>query len=147
MRAMSVSVRQYANGVNKGTLSANVAKVEAKEKELAAAKAAAKVLRIPTASLPHSHHSSAYCSLQDFCAREMWVPDWPCEKVFWGGEGRGFGLALVRLRWQAVSFRRELGFWKSRGARGARRRISMMLDGRWFLLDSGAKYGARRTAD
>jgi hypothetical protein len=62
MRAMSVAIRQYANGVNKGTLSANVAKVEAKEKELAAAKAAAKVLLIPTASLPQSHHSSA-CAL------------------------------------------------------------------------------------
>ena len=35
---------QYAHGVNKGTLNANVAKVEAKEKELAEAKAKAKVL-------------------------------------------------------------------------------------------------------
>ena len=35
--------KQYAHGVNKGTLAANVAKVEAKEKELAEAKAKAKV--------------------------------------------------------------------------------------------------------
>ena len=35
--------QQYAHGVNKGTLAKNVAKVEAKEKELAEAKAKAKV--------------------------------------------------------------------------------------------------------
>ena len=113
MHAVSVAVRQYANGVNKGTLSANVAKVEAKEKELAAAKAAAKVLLIPIPFLPHYHPSitpaRAHCFLQGFCAKEMGVPDWPRANIFWGGEGRGFGLALARLRWKTVSFRRELG--------------------------------------
>jgi hypothetical protein len=47
---------QYAHGVNKGTLATNVAKVEAKEKELAEAKAKAKVpapLRCPPC-LPRS---------------------------------------------------------------------------------------------
>jgi len=93
MHAVSVAVRQYANGVNKGTLSANVAKVEAKEKELAAAKAAAKVLLIPIAFLPHYHPSitpaRAHCFLQGFCAKEMGVPDWPRAKreYFLGGRG------------------------------------------------------------
>ena len=44
---------QYAHGVNKGTLATNVAKVEAKEKELAEAKAKAKVRLTSVALLPH----------------------------------------------------------------------------------------------
>jgi hypothetical protein len=95
-RAVSVAVRQYANGVNKGTLSANVAKVEAKEKELAAAKAAAKVLAFLPSHHP-THHSSA-CALLPaglLCERNG-GEEWASLREKWG---RGVGLALVR--WKA----------------------------------------------
>lgn len=96
MRAVSVAVRQYANGVNKGTLSANVAKVEAKEKELAAAKAAAKVL--PTPIIPPITPARAHCFLQGFCAREMRMPDWGASMFLGGRGGRGKGVALARCK-------------------------------------------------
>jgi len=75
---------QYAHGVNKGTLAVNVAKVEAKEKELAEAKAKAKVPPPSTAS------SARACLPALSASRVVFFSDTVCgggRREVWGSSG------------------------------------------------------------
>ena len=64
---------QYAHGVNKGTLATNVAKVEAKEKELAEAKAKAKVMTFAHKRGHIRSDTHTYTHLSLFSCPEMLV--------------------------------------------------------------------------